>query len=111
RPAGDVEAHWARVKPTGAAPPAVRILYHIVLCLARQRISIQNPYFLPGDDAVDAMAAAVARGVEVRVMTPAPEVSDMPLVQHAAHRSFGKLLAAGVRIFEYRRTLLHQKVM
>ena len=35
----------------------------------------------------------------------------MPLVQHAAHRNFGKLLAAGVRIFEFPTTLLHQKVM
>ncbi len=44
-------------------------------------------------------------------MVPAAAASDMPLVQHAAHRNFGKLLARGVRMFEYQKTLLHQKVM
>jgi len=38
-------------------------------------------------------------------------VSDMPLVQHAAHRNFQRLLDAGVRIFEFEKCLLHQKVM
>ena len=44
-------------------------------------------------------------------MVPAAEASDMPLVQHAAHRNFHRLLASGVRIFEYQKTLIHQKVM
>jgi cardiolipin synthase len=35
----------------------------------------------------------------------------MRMVQHAAHRNFQRLLDSGVRIFEYGRTLLHQKVM
>jgi cardiolipin synthase len=35
----------------------------------------------------------------------------MPIVQHAAHRNFHRLLSSGVRIFEYQRTLLHQKIM
>ena len=51
------------------------------------------------------------RGVDVRVMVPSAEASDMPMVQHAAHRNFEKLLACGVRIFENPKTLLHQKVM
>src|SRR6185436_9130693 len=55
--------------------------------------------------------AAVKRGVEVRVMVPSAETSDMPIVQHAAHRNFQRLLDSGVRIFEYQKTLLHQKVM
>ena len=44
-------------------------------------------------------------------MVPAAEASDMPMVQHAAHRNFGRLLEVGVRIFEFPTTLLHQKVM
>jgi cardiolipin synthase len=44
-------------------------------------------------------------------MCPSPDASDMPIVQRAAQHNFGKLLAAGVRIFEYQKTLLHQKVM
>jgi cardiolipin synthase len=82
-----------------------------VICCAKKRIWIQNPYFIPEPDAIRALGAAVKRGVDVRIMVPAAEASDMPLVQHAAHRNFQQLLDSGVRIFEYSRTLLHQKVM
>ena len=109
-PQGDVEAHVASMKPEGSAP-AVKILHHMVICCARKRLWIQNPYFIPEPDAITAFAQAVERGVDVRVMVPSASVSDMPLVQHAAHRNFQRLLDGGVRIFEYQRTLLHQKVM
>jgi cardiolipin synthase len=109
-PAGEVYAHVASIKPEGSAP-AVKILHHTILCCARQRLWIQNPYFIPEPDAVHAFAKAVKRGVDVRVMVPSTEASDMKVVQHAAHRNFQELLDAGVRIFEYDRTLLHQKVM
>jgi cardiolipin synthase len=109
-PAGDVAAHVARVKPDGATP-AVKILHHLMLCLARQRLWIQNPYFLPDPAAIKAMCQAVERGVDVRVMVPSAGASDFPIVQHAAHHNFDALLAGGVRIFEYSRCLLHQKVM
>lgn len=109
-PAGPVTAHVAHAKPHGSAP-AVKILHHAVICCARKRLWIQNPYFLPDPEAIDAYSHAVARGVDVRIMVPSAEASDMPLVQHAAHRNFGKLLASGVRIFENPKTLLHQKVM
>ncbi|HEX6267359.1 MAG TPA: phospholipase D-like domain-containing protein, partial [Burkholderiales bacterium] len=61
--------------------------------------------------AIDAFAQAVGRGVDVRIMVPSAKVSDSPFVQHAAHRNFQRLLDARVRLFEYGRTLLHQKVM
>ena len=109
-PAGEVIAHMASVKPESSAP-AVKILHHTVICCARERLWIQNPYFIPEPDAVGAMAQAVKRGVDVRVMVPSADVSDMPAVQHAAHRNFQQLLDGGVRIFEYQKTLLHQKVM
>jgi cardiolipin synthase len=89
----------------------VKILHHTVLCLARKRIWIQNPYFIPEPEAIDAMGAAVKRGVDVRVMMPATSGSDSPMVQHAGHRNFEKLLKNGVRLFEYPHTLLHQKIM
>jgi cardiolipin synthase len=108
--AGEVVAHVASVKPEGSAP-AVKILHHVVLCCAKKRIRIQNPYFIPEPDAVAAFAAAVKRGVDVRIMVPSAAVSDAPMVQHAAHRTFQRLLDSGVRIYEYGKTLLHQKVM
>jgi cardiolipin synthase len=109
-PVGDVTAHAAFVKPEGSAP-TVKILHHAVICCARRRIWIQNPYFIPEPEAIDAMGEAVARGVDVRVMMPSTSGSDNPMVQHAGHRNFAKLLRCGVRLFEYPHTLLHQKVM
>jgi cardiolipin synthase len=108
--AGDVTMHIARAKPAGA-PPAGKIVHHLVLCMAKKTIRVQNPYFIPGPAAIGALAKAVQRGVDVRVMVPAAAASDLPLVQHAAHRNFERLLEAGVRIFEYQKTLLHQKVL
>jgi cardiolipin synthase len=108
--AGDTPLHVASVKCEGSAP-AVKVLHHAAVCLARQRLWIQNPYFLPDLEAIDAMGEAVKRGVDVRVMVPSVEASDMAIVQHAAHHNFKRLLDRGVRIFEYERTLLHQKVM
>ncbi|RJF91789.1 phospholipase D-like domain-containing protein [Noviherbaspirillum saxi] len=110
KPAGDVLIHAAFVKPEYSAP-AVKILHHTAICLARKRIWIQNPYFIPEPEAIDAFGEAVSRGVDVRVLMPSASGSDNPMVQHAGHRNFEKLLKCGVRLFEYPHTLLHQKIM
>jgi cardiolipin synthase A/B len=109
-PQGDVRIHAVFAKPENSAP-AVKILHHTVICLARERIWIQNPYFIPEPDAIDALGAAVRRGVDVRVLMPSTSGSDNPMVQHAGHRNFEKLLELGVRLFEYPHTLLHQKIV
>jgi cardiolipin synthase len=109
-PAGDVLMHAVFAKPENSAP-TVKILHHTAICMARKRIWIQNPYFIPEPDAIDAFGKAVKRGVDVRVLMPSTSGSDNPMVQHAGHRNFEKLLRNGVRLFEYPHTLLHQKVM
>ena len=81
--------------------PAVKILHHTAICLARKRIWIQNPYFIPEPEAIDAFGEAVKRGVDVRVLMPSTSGSDNPMVQHAGHRNFEKLLRvrrAAVRV-------------
>jgi cardiolipin synthase len=109
-PAGDVLIHAVFAKPENSAP-TVKILHHTAICIARKRIWIQNPYFIPEPEAIDAFGAAVKRGVDVRVLMPSTSGSDNPMVQHAGHRNFEKLLRCGVRLFEYPHTLLHQKIM
>lgn len=108
--AGNIRMHAAYLKPEGS-PPAVKILHHTAICLARERIWIQNPYFIPQTAVIDAFADAVQRGVDVRVLMPSTGGSDNPMLQHAGHRNFERLLRCGVRMFEYPHTLLHQKVM
>ena len=107
---GTVSIHAAYVKPEGSAP-AVKLLHHAAICCARKRIWIQNPYFIPEPEAIEAFGKAVERGVDVRVLMPSTSGSDNPIVQHAGHRNFENLMRRGVRLFEYPATLLHQKVM
>ena len=108
--AGPTQAHLAYTSPTGGIS-SVQVLYYLAISAARREIIIQNPYMLPDDDALKALRAAVKRGVEVKVMVPATTSTDSPIVQHASHHRFGELLRAGVKIWEYKKTLLHQKIM
>jgi len=52
---------------------------------ARSEIILQNPYFIPDSHAVELYAAAVKRGVRVKLMLPTAGTSDFPVVQHASH--------------------------
>jgi cardiolipin synthase len=109
-PVGNVSAHIAYTSPSGSIS-AVQILYYMAIKAARKEILIQNPYMLPDRDALDALEAAVKRGVKVSIMVPAVGVTDSAIVQHASHHHFGSLLRSGVRLYEYKRTLLHQKII
>ena len=110
KPAGDLVMHLVYAKPENSAP-AVKIAHYAAICLARKRIWIQNPYFIPDPDAIHGLRDAVKRGVDVRVLMPSTSGSDNPMVQHAGHRNFERLMRDGVRLFEYPHTLLHQKIM
>jgi cardiolipin synthase len=74
---------------------------------ATSSVSIMNAYFIPDRWLRRALAAAAKRGVSVRVIVPAS--SDVKLVGHASRRLFGRLLRAGVRIFEYEGEMMHAK--
>ena len=108
--AGDSRAHAVWLSPSGS-PSSVKVLHYMLIHAARKSITIQNPYFLPDPDAREALVEAVRRGVEVLVMIPATEATDSKIVQHASHHRYGMLLEGGVRLFDYHRTLLHQKVI
>ncbi len=109
-PVGDVEAHVAYVSSTGDVS-AIETLYYGVIASATREVLIQNPYFVVEGLGLELFKQAVARGVAVKVMLPSVESTDNAIVQHASHRHFEELLAAGVEIYEYDRTLLHQKVI
>ncbi len=109
-PCGDMKAHAVWISPSGS-PSTVKLLHYLAIRAAKKRITIQNPYFLPDPDARKALVDAVKRGVEVRVMIPATTASDAPHVQHASHHHYGTLLKGGVKLYDYEKTLLHQKVI
>jgi cardiolipin synthase len=109
-PAGPTPAHIAYTSPDGSIS-SVQILYYLAIKAARHEIIIQNPYLLPDDEAIKALEDAVSRGVDVKIMVPSQDATDNALVQHASHHHFGTLLKRGVKIWEFNRTLLHQKVL
>lgn len=108
--AGTSTVHVAYASPTGSIS-TVQILYYLAIMAAQREVIIQNPYLLPDDDALHAIEHARRRGVNVWIMVPSVDATDNAIVQHASHHRFGHLLERGVRIWEYDRTLLHQKVM
>lgn len=110
QPTGSTSMHLAYTSPDGSIS-SVQILYYLAIKAARREILIQNPYFLPDGAGIQALEEAVQRGVDVRIMLPSDDATDSAIVQHASHHHFGTLLKRGVKIYEYEKTLLHQKVM
>jgi cardiolipin synthase len=74
---------------------------------ATRSVSIMNAYFIPDQLLRWALKAAAKKGVSVRVIVPAS--SDVMLVGYASRYLFGRLLRAGVRIFEYEGEMMHAK--
>ncbi|MBC7980963.1 MAG: hypothetical protein H7Y36_10415 [Armatimonadetes bacterium] len=107
---GEVLAHVASIRPDGC-PSSVQVLHYLVIALAKERIRIQNPYFLPDPVGSKALVAAARRGVDVRIMAPSPHATDSPYVSYAGHFLYQRMLEGGVRIYEYEATLLHQKII
>jgi cardiolipin synthase len=76
---------------------------------AREYVFLTNPYFAPTRVGLDILGEAAARAVDVRLLLPG--ISDVPLLRHAGHGFFRGLLRRGVRIFEYRPSVLHAKTV
>jgi len=74
---------------------------------AEQRVFIANSYFVPDRRVLRALARAARRGVDVRIIVPGQ--SDVDIVRHASRAVWGRLLRAGVRIFEWDESVLHAK--
>ena len=74
---------------------------------AETSVHLTNAYFAPDPQLLAALAAAVARGVDVRLILPSQ--TDSWLVFHAGRSYYERLLGAGVRIFERRGVVLHAK--
>jgi cardiolipin synthase len=107
--AGTVAVHTVLSSPSAGASP-VRTLYYLAIASAHRTICIANPYFVPDQVAIDALTAARRRGAEVHVVVSGIR-NDNWLARRNSIRLFGPLLEAGVAIYEYNRTMLHQKVM
>jgi cardiolipin synthase len=74
---------------------------------AKERAWVTNAYFVPDRAVKRALRRAADRGVDVRVLLPGK--SDVEIVRVASRATWSALLASGVRLYEYRRRVLHAK--
>ncbi|SEM95958.1 cardiolipin synthase ClsB [Nitrosomonas marina] len=75
---------------------------------AQNEIIIASAYFLPGRHFCDALNKAARRGVKVKLLLQGKV--EYRLQHYATHALYGKLLDAGIRIYEYAQGFLHAKV-
>jgi cardiolipin synthase len=106
---GGMDAGLLFTAPTTGSTPAERFLA-LSIVSARKTLYIANSYFVPDDDFRRLLKNAVRRGVDVRVLTVSSQ-TDVKTTWYAGRHWYEELLAAGVRIFEYRPTMMHSKTL
>jgi cardiolipin synthase len=88
-------------------------LYYVTLISAlrsaERSITIEAAYFVPTPDETQALGEAAARGVDVVVIVPAKSDSGLSLAVGRSH--YGRLLRAGVKIYERKDVVLHSKTV
>ena len=112
-------ARGAHLDPATAAPALVGIVegeplrMRIARALQMQAISaersiwIANAYFVPSPSEVEALLGAARDGVDVRILVPAR--NDHRWVSFLTRRYYRQLLTNGVRIWEWKDTMMHAK--
>jgi len=86
---------------------AIRQAYLRRIRGAQRSVCITNSYFVPDGHIRRVLSQAASRGVEVRVIVPGK--SDVVAVRHAARKLYGRLLEAGIQLYEWQGSILHAK--
>ena len=106
---GDTTASVVKSSPSDRAT-ASRVTFQTLMEGADHSIHISTPYFLPDGSLRRALIETARRGVKITVIVPGHK-TDQRWVRLASRRMWGQLLEAGIRIFEYRQTMTHAKVL
>ncbi len=105
---GDV---WARGVPDGPDEDLGQLPLTIqgAISVARERIDIVTPYFLPDESILDALTVASLRGVKVRIIVP-KETNIRP-VQWASAAIIESVLREGCEVYASAPPFDHTKLM
>lgn len=106
---GEHRAHMFSSSPSGGAE-SMQLMYLMAITAADRAIDLASAYFVPNDLTRGAMVKALKRGVKIRIIVPGP-FTDADTVSNASKASWGELLDAGAKIYEYQPTMYHCKVM
>jgi len=98
-----------QVIPTGPGETGDGLLQMMLALInaAREELVLTTPYLAPDDSVITALRGAAGRGVKVSLIVP--EKVDSFLTRYASQSYYDDLLDMGVKIYLYRRGLLHTK--
>jgi cardiolipin synthase len=83
------------------------IMYVSAINFSENSVHLTNAYFVPDKQTIIALTDAARRGVDVKMILPKETDSSMAL--YAGRYYYGRLLKAGVKIYQRRHALLHAK--
>jgi cardiolipin synthase A/B len=89
---------------------ALRQAYFAAITSASKTVKIATPYLVPDLAMREALKVAAMRGVEVTVLTQG-KPPDSWLTYWASRYYWEELLSVGVRIHEYKRGMMHAKML
>ncbi len=104
---GGVTAGVFFSSPTTGSTPAERFVA-LSIASARKTLYVANSYFVPDDDFRSLLINARKRGVDVRILTVSSE-TDVKTTWRAGRSRYEQLLEGGVRIYEYKPSMMHSK--
>jgi len=88
---------------------ATSLAYFVAITMSQERCYLTSPYFVPDEPTLRALTSAALRGVDVRLLVPSE--NDVVLMKYAIRSFYPRLLAAGVRVYEYQPSVLHAKTI
>jgi cardiolipin synthase len=103
---GDKAMRLVRTDPDSGKSEMYAVLLEAIE-RARSRVWLTVGYFVPDAGITEALMGAARRGVDVRLVLPG--FSDFWAPVYAGRSHYEELLAAGVRIYEWREALMHAK--
>ncbi len=108
-PVGDMAAQ-VMASSNGDQSSMAKLHYLTAIKAARSKIWIENAYFVPDYDFIDALVKAAEHGVDVRIVVPG-EITDFTALRRASQSHYEELLKGGVKIYEFQPSMIHSKLM
>jgi len=102
--AGDVSL---RIVANAPGTTGIFRLDQLIAAAARRTLWLTDAYFAGIPPYVQALRAAALDGVDVRLLVPG--ASDIPALRPLSQAGFRPLLEAGIRVFEWKGSMLHAK--
>ncbi|NAW50948.1 cardiolipin synthase [Elizabethkingia argentiflava] len=108
KPRGNSIVSFALTTPGEEIQSAMESLI-LGITLAKKKIQICTPYFIPTDSFKTALCIAVSKGVEVEMIIP--KENDSFIVQNASLSFMKSLLKRGIKLFLYEKGFMHAKTV